>query len=179
MHLSYVFGEDESVITGEGERQARSCLLAGVERKDTSEEEKNDEDRGGSLGLGGLVPNLIDGDSSWSLEDRIKVRNAIEHGNYECEGRHKADDNGGHEGLRDSRRSVDAVLRKMNGSIKTRVHKIRIYQAGKENYSVGPAGIIDKGFPHILVWLLGTGNSEAGNEKDYKAEKGQCDWRGC
>lgn len=178
MHLAYVFGEDESIIASKGERQARGGLLTSVESKDAGEEEKDDEDRSGGLGLRRLVPNLIDGDSSWSHKDRIEVRNAIEHGDYKCEGRHKADDNGGHEGLRDGRRSVDAVLRKMNGSIKTGVHKIGVYQASKEDYSVGPAGIIDEGVPHIFVWLLGAGDGETCNEKDDKAEQGQCDWYG-
>ena len=177
MHPPYVFGEDKGVVTGKRESQARGGLLAGVESEDASEEEEDDEDRGSGAGLGRLVPNLIDGDSSWSAEDGIEVRYAIEHGDYKGEGRHKADDNGGHEGLRDGRRSVDTVLCKMDGSIETRVHKIRIYQASKENYSVGPARFIDKCFPHILVWLLGASNSETCDEKDNKAEQGQCDWR--
>lgn len=179
MHLPYVFGEDKSIIASKGECQARGGLLAGVESEDASEEEDDDEDRSGGVGLGRLFPDLIDGNSSWSHKNRIEVRNAIEHGDYKCEGRHKADDNGGHEGLRDGRRSVDAVLRKMDSSVKTRVHEIGIYQAGKEDYSVGPAGIIDEGVPHIFVWLLRTGNGETCNEKYDEAEKGQCDWRGC
>jgi hypothetical protein len=73
VNLPYILREDEGIVTGKGKRQARGGLLAGVESEHPSEKEKDDENRGSGLGLGRLVPNLIDRDSGWSAKYRIEV----------------------------------------------------------------------------------------------------------
>jgi len=145
VHEADLVGEDEGVVSGEGEDQTGGSLLTRIQGKDASEEEQDHEDCCGCPGLCGLVPYLIDRDPSRTSEHCIEVANAVEHGDDEGEGGDEADDYGGHERHWDGSRGVQAVFCEMDGAVETRVHEVWIDETGQKDDSIGPAGLVHEG----------------------------------
>jgi hypothetical protein len=95
----------------------------------------------------------------------LQVIRAIEHGNHEGEGGHKADSERADESSRHYLSCVLALLRQVQRTVYARIHVIGRDQAGEEGHSSrAPSAAIEKGRPYTLCWLVvGSGAGHTGD----------------